>query len=228
MNQVFPTVSASGPAIPPRRGIAVGLAVSILLHVLLIFGYRISIPAGPVPPGRPAEAMTVWLRPAPPPVPVPPPKPRELPPPKAVAKVEPPRKKPKDEEKLAAKPNRPAPAAAEAPPAQAAAPAPPQPITVPTPAGQQADLLHPEQQPKKFDMEAALKTARKVANERDPARANLPVGQLDTHPLYPEQTDSKLSRDIKSGSRPDCKNSAGGLLAPLIWMMDKKDSGCKW
>jgi hypothetical protein len=202
-----------------------GIAVSVLLHLLLIFGYRISITAGPAPAGPPAQAMTVWLRPAPLPVPLPPAKPKELPPPKAVAKVEPPRKKPKDEEKQAAQPSKPAPAAPLTPPGPAAVP---QPITVPTPAGQQADLLHPEQQPKKFDMEAALKTARKVANEKDPARANLPVAQLDTHPLYPEQTEDKLSRDIKSATRPDCRNGGGGLLAPLIWLMDKKDSGCKW
>jgi outer membrane biosynthesis protein TonB len=212
------------PGRPPfgsRRGIVMGIAVSVLLHLLLILGYRISVPPAPPLPA-PAEAMTVWLRPAPPPVPVPPVKPKEAPPPKPVAKVEPPRKKPRKEEELAAKPSSPAPAA----PAQAAVP--PQPITVP-PAGQQADLLHPELAPKKFDMEAALKTARKVASERDPARANLPVGQLDTHPLYPEETDTKLARDIKSAKRPDCKDSSqGGLLAPLFWMMDKKDSGCKW
>ena len=215
---VFPARSPFGS----RRGIAMGIAVSALLHVLLIFGYRLSVPAGPVPP-PPAEAMTVWLRPAP--LPVPPVKPKELPPPKAVAKVEPPRKKPREEEKLAAKPGPAAPATPAAPP-QAAAP---QAIAVVPPAGQPADPLHPELQPKKFDMEAALKTARKVASERDPARANLPVGQLDTHPLYPEQTDTKLARDIKGAKRSDCKDSSqGGLLAPLFWMMDKKDSGCKW
>lgn len=198
-----------------------GIAVSVLLHLLLILGYRISIPPAPLPPG-PAEAMTVWLRPAPPPVPLPPVQPKELPPPKPVARVEPPRKKPSKDEELAAKPSLPAPA--ESP----AAKAPPQPITVPTPAGQQADLLHPELQPKKFDMEAALKTARKVANERDPARANLPVGQLDTHPLYPEQTDTKLARDIQGAKRPNCKDIPGNLLTPLTWLFDKKDSGCKW
>ncbi len=196
---VFPARSPFGS----RRGIAMGIAVSALLHVLLIFGYRLSVPAGPVPPVKP----------------------KELPPPKAVAKVEPPRKKPREEEKLAAKPGPAAPATPAAPP-QAAAP---QAIAVVPPAGQPADPLHPELQPKKFDMEAALKTARKVASERDPARANLPVGQLDTHPLYPEQTDTKLARDIKGAKRSDCKDSSqGGLLAPLFWMMDKKDSGCKW
>ena len=227
MNQAPPLDFPPRPALGSRRGIGLGIAISVLLHVLLIFGYRISMPSGPVPSGPPAEAMTVWLRPAPPPVAVTPPKSRELPPPKAVAKVEPPRKKPKDEEKLAARLRQPAPAEPAAPSAQAAAA--PQPITVRTPAGQLADPLHPELVPKKFDMEAALKTARKVANERDPARANLPVGQLDTHPLYPEQTETKLARDIQSASRPDCKTaSPGGLLAPLFWMMDKKDSGCKW
>ncbi len=224
MNQAFPTDDASGPAFPVRPSIAIGLAVSILLHALLIFGYRIPIPAGPVLSGPPAAALTVWLRPAAPPLPGPPAKPKELPPPKTVAKLAPPRKRAQDAAKFATEPSQLAPAAPETPPGQGM----PAPLTVPTPAGQQADLLLPEQQAKKFDMEAALKTARKLANERDPARANLPLGQLDTHPLYPEQTDSKLARDIKSGARPDCKNSAGGLLAPLIWMMDRKDSGCKW
>lgn len=235
MSQVIPSAIgdtqdqlAPKPAMAPRRGVAVGIAVSIVLHVLLIFGYRIGIPPGPVPPGEPARAITVWLRPAPPPVP--PALPKEIPPPKVVAKVRPPPKKPKDEEKLAAKAGKPQPAAtatATAPLPETAATS--QAITLPPPSSPPADPLHPELQPKKFDMEAALKTARKVANEKDPARANLPVAQLDTHPLYPEETETKLARDIKGAKRSDCKDANGaGLLSPLLWMLDKKDHGCKW
>jgi len=227
MNQASP-VPDSYEMPPVRRpGIAVGIALSLLLHGLLIFGYRIRVPAGP-PLGTPAQPMTVWLRPVLPAKPIAPPQP---PSPPTQARVEPPpkplpkthvRKKPEDELR-AAQSTPPAPANSSA-----VAPRAPQSITVPSQASQQPDPFHPEQGPKKFDMEAALKTARKVANEPDPARANLPVAQLDKKPLYPESHETQLSRDIQDAKRPDCKNTGAGLLSPLIWLMDKKDSGCKW
>ena len=81
-------------------------------------------------------------------------------------------------------------------------------------------------------MNAALGTARKLASEKgalqDPARAGTPVAQLDDHPLYPEQRETKLARDIAGAKRGDCKNTGAGLLSPLIWLLDKKDSGCKF
>lgn len=212
------------PQLRRRPGIALGLAVSLLLHAILIFGYRVTLPAGP-PLGTPAQPMTVWLHPAPPPIPLAPPQAppaptvaRVVPPPRSLPKTQAARKKPEAEPRTAQ----------SSPPAPAIAPGAPQAITVPSQANQPVDPFHPEQGPKKFDMDAALKTARKVANEPDPARANMPVAQLDKKPLYPESHETQLSRDIRDAKRPDCKNTGAGLLSPLIWLMDKKDSGCKW
>jgi hypothetical protein len=198
-----------------RPGVLAGIAVSLALHAFLIFGYRQNPPRTPAE--RPAQAMTVWLQaPKPPAIvakvePPPPPKPTQ------------PRKREKTGQ-LAARPDKPAPASSQAitlpPPATASAPS-----TMPDP-------LHPEEHPKQFDMNAALKTARKVATEKgalqDPARAGTAVAQLDDHPLYPEQTASELARKIDGAKRGDCKNTGAGLLSPLIWLLDKKDHGCKW
>ncbi|MBV6320801.1 hypothetical protein [Duganella violaceipulchra] len=200
------------PAPMRRPGIGAGIVVSLVLHVALIFGYRLAAPTAPEAP-RPAQTMTVWLRtPAPPKL--------------VVAKVEPP---PRPKAEPARKRERPQVANRASPPAPAAEPAPvaAQAITLPAPASSAPDPLHPELQPKQFDMDAALKTARKEANAKDPARAGLPVAQLEDHPLYPER-ESKLARDIQGAARPDCRKGGGGLLAPLIWLLDKKDSGCKF
>jgi len=205
----------------PRSGIVAGIAVSLLLHALLIFGYRLQLPTA-APSGPAAPPLMVWLVPVAPPAPV-------------VAELAPPEPKPLRRKKKPdeavhvprhTEPSPPAPATA----AQTAAPHAPQAITLPSQTNPPLDPFHPEQGPKKFDMDAALKTARKVANEPDPARANLPVAQLDKKPLYPESHESQLSKDIASGKRPDCRTSAAGagILAPLFWLTDKKDSGCKW
>ena len=226
MDQTTP-LAEEGPTLtammPRRRGLAVGVVLSLLLHGLLIYGYRIAARTPP-PVQLPQQAMTVWLRPAPPPI-VPPKPPEPPPPPKVIAKIQPPPKKEAAVPPL--KPEKPE-AADLAEHSSQPAPATAQTITLP-PASALPDPLHQEPPAKKFDMNAALKTARKVANEKDPARAGLPVAQLDDHPLYPEQTDTKLARDIASAKRPNCKDSGGaGLLQPLIWLLDKKDSGCKW
>ena len=190
-----------------RPGVIAGIAVSLALHAFLIFGYRLNPPEAPAQ--RVARSMTVWLQP---------PKPPEI-----VAKVEPPPKpvQPRQREKTgqlaATPPSQPAPATAQA-------------ITLPAPVSAPSttpDPLHPEEHPKQFDMNAALKTARKVANEKDPARAGTAVAQLDDHPLYPER-ETQLARDIAGAKRGDCKNTGAGLLSPLIWLLDKKDHGCKW
>ena len=207
------TFAGSHTAQLRRPGIVAGIAISLVLHLLLIFGYRLSLPVAPEE--HPARTMTVWLRP---------PKPIVVAiqaPAKPEPREEPARKRKRD-------PERPALVARPSPPAPAPAPATSQAITLPAPSNPVADPLHPEQQPRKFDMNAALKTARKVANEKDPARAGLPVAQLDDHPLYPEQRDTQLARDIAGAKRGDCKNTGAGLLSPLIWLLDKKDSGCKF
>jgi hypothetical protein len=200
-----------------RPGVIAGIAVSLALHAFLIFGYRLNPPR--TPEERPAQAMTVWLQPPKPPAIV-----AKLEPPPPPPKSAQPRKREKNEQ-LAIRPIQPAPAAT----AQAIAL--PEPITAAAPSTA-PDPLHPEEQPKRFDMNAALKTARKVATEKgalqDPARAGTAVAQLDDHPLYPEQTASELARKIDGAKRGDCKNTGAGLLSPLIWLLDKKDHGCKW
>ena len=78
----------------------------------------------------------------------------------------------------------------------------------------------------KFDMEAARRSARKVASERDPAKAGTAVGQIPEKPLASE---TPLARKMSQAARADCKDGIpGGLLAPLLLAMDKKDHGCKW
>jgi hypothetical protein len=200
MSAIF---SFDQPSLRRRPGIVAGIAVSLVLHAVLLFGYRLSKPDVHE---QPARTMTVWLQPAKPP---PPPPPREKQEKPEVAKAAPRAR------------STPAPQAAEPQPVVAAqvTPAESQAITLP-PA---PDPLHPELQPKQFDMNAALKTARKVANEKDPARAGLPVAQLDDHPLYPENHETQLQKGVASAKKGDClqKGAGLGLLAPLVWAFDK-------
>lgn len=202
-----------------RPGIVAGIAVSLLLHAVLIFGYRFAAPAKQEAAEPAQRMMTVWLRQ---------PKPQPPPPPERIVRAEPRPPKPAQSRKRdqtdIAHGSAPAPAAST----PSAAPAQEQAVTLPAPASNAPDPFHQEEQPKSFDMNAALKTARKVANEKDPARVGTAVAQLDDHPLYPEQKDPKLARDIQKGSRPDCRQAQAGLLSPLLWLLDKKDSGCKW
>ena len=206
------TFSFDQPSLRRRPGIAAGIAVSLVLHAVLLFGYRLShSPA----PEQPARTMTVWLQPA---KPLPPPLPKR----EKQEKPELAKAAPRARSTTAQTPSS-SPRAAESQPAVAAqTPTPPaesQAITLP-PA---PDPLHPELQPKQFDMNAALKTARKVANEKDPARAGLPVAQLDDHPLYPENHETPLQKGVANAKKGDClKDGAGlGLLAPLVWAFDK-------
>ena len=212
------TLALGEPARLRRPGMVWGIAVSVVLHALLIFGYRLTSPQAPVEL-PPREAMTVWL--------VPPPRPSAP----VVLKLEPPPVKQtqpleRDKKVDVARASKPAPAdTAEDQPSQA--------ITLPAPANNLPDPLYPEQQKqqqaKQFDMNAALKTARKVANEKDPARAGLPVAQLDDHPLYPEQTGTELATKMEGAKRKSCLNQPGGnLLTPLFWLLEKKDHGCKF
>jgi hypothetical protein len=216
------TLTLGEPAQLRRPGMVWGIAVSVVLHVLLIFGYRLTAPQAPVEL-PPKETMTVWLVPPPrPPAPAP-----------MVIKPEPPpikQAQPRERDKKVevARAGKPAPAdTAEDKPSQAIT------LPAPTPTNNLPDPLYPEQQQqqqaKQFDMNAALKTARKVANEKDPARAGLPVAQLDDHPLYPEQKATELATKMDAAKRKSCLNQPGGnLLTPLFWLLEKKDHGCKF
>lgn len=71
----------------------------------------------------------------------------------------------------------------------------------------------------KYDHDAALRMARQIAAEPDPGGAA----------RKPLQAESKLARSIAAAKRRDCKDGVpGGLLAPVLLMLDKKDHGCKW
>jgi hypothetical protein len=77
-----------------------------------------------------------------------------------------------------------------------------------------------------FDHEAARKMARSLAHIRDPAKEGTAIGQFPDKPL---ETETRAARAIGAAKRRDCKDGVpGGLLAPLLMLADKKDSGCKW
>lgn len=222
------TVETSGYAAVQRRhwGVVAGVGLSLALHAVLIFGYRVGLPPPATAPIKKNEALTVWIRPAPMPMPMPPAPVVAAHEPVAKPTTAPPRVK----RETARKPLDTDIAASHPAPAQAPSPSlsPSQAITLPPrdkPAEQAAQPSAP-----KFDMEAARRTARAVADEPDPKRApGTLAAQLDQHPLYEKSEETQLARDIGSAKRRDCKDGVpGGLLAPLFLLMDKKDSGCKW
>ena len=203
--------SGAGQPLPHRRSIALGIAVSLLLHGALIYLWRhVQPPVSPDTAPR-VESIAVWIRPL-----------AAKPPPPPVEVIKPKREaKPVSKPKLATA--RETPAAATAPAAS------PQAITVvpASPATPAASADTFTQESPKFDMEAARKTARKMAGERDPSKVGTAVGQIPDKPL---QTETQLARDIAQGKRGDCRSAyaGAGLLAPVLMLLDKKDSGCKW
>ena len=203
--------SDGGRPMPNRRGIVLGIAVSLLLHGALISLWRHVQPAARIDTAPRVESIAVWIRPL-----------AAKPPPPPVEVVKPKREpKPISKPKLATPRETPAAATAPASSPQAITLAPAAPAT---PAASPDTLT---QQTPKFDMEAARKTARKVAGERDPSKVGTAVGQIPDKPL---QTETQLARDIAQGKRGDCRSAyaGAGLLAPVLMLLDKKDSGCKW
>jgi hypothetical protein len=208
-----------GTALPDRRqlrSVAVAVAISLAAHVLLLSIVR--QPQPPALPAAPTEPLTVRLRAAPV-------NPAEAPP-----MAEPAR--PAAEPATQAKP---APAPRTRPPRRiiAVPPAAPasekKPFTVvdtPPAAPSPAAPTAPPTAAPHFDLDAARKAARTVANEPDPAKAGTALERL---PPKPYETETRLEKAIKGAKRPDCKDGVpGGLLAPIYLAMDKKDSGCKW
>ena len=206
--------SGGGQPLPQRRSIALGIAVSLLLHGALIALWRHVQPSVPPDTAPRVESIAVWIRPL-----------AAKPPPPPVEVI-----KPKREAKPVSKPKR---ATARETPAAATAPAAsPQAITVvpaspATPAASADTFRQETPETPKFDMEAARRTARKMAGERDPSKVGTAVGQIPDKPL---QTETQLARDIAQGKRGDCRTAyaGAGLLAPVLMLLDKKDSGCKW
>jgi outer membrane biosynthesis protein TonB len=195
----------SGPQRPSR--LIAGLALSLALHAALLFAWRHDKSA-PQPVAVAHTSIAVRLLPPPPP-----PKAEPTPPQASAAKPAP----------AAAPKRRVAPNVIALPPPTATAPAPPETFTVepPAPTAPQEANSAP-----RFDADAARKLARKLANEPDPAKAGTALAQFPAKPL---ETETRAARAIGQAKRRDCKDGIpGGLLAPLILLMDKKDSGCKW
>lgn len=204
-----------------RPKMAPGIVLTLALHALLIVAYLLDTPA-PAPAAAPNKAMLVWLQaPQKPKVQLQP-----TPPPAMAAPAA------NTRPALARAPEA-AKARAGAQPPSAATPA-----TVPAPAPADAADVATAQAPYDplreaapapgFDMEAARKAARKIASEKDPARAGTLAAQLEAHPLYPEDKETALQKGIASAKRGDCLKSGGNLLTPLFWLLDKKDHGCKF
>jgi len=200
------TISFDRPARLRRPGIIAGIAISLVLHAVLLFGYRLSAPPTQPPPPR---TMTVWLQPPAPP--------------KVVARVEPPpvkaepqrKREPREPARTASRQRPPVPAAV----AQQAQPSSePQAITV---LPREQDPLYADQREKKFNMDEALKTARSVAKEK--AQPGTLTAQLESHPLSPEDHQTQLQKGVASAKKHDClqAGAGAGLLAPLVWALDK-------
>jgi hypothetical protein len=188
----------------------IGLALSLAVHALMLFAWHIGAPAAKRDDAAMQRAIAVWLRPPPPPpvAEVIPPAPEPAPP------------KPRLRPNRSEAPSRPAPstnviampepASGDKPPPDLFSVAPPSPVDAAP----------------RFDREAAMRSARKMANDPDPAKAGTAVGQIPQKELA---TETRAARAISQAKRADCKDGLpGGLLGPLIILLDKKDSGCKW
>ena len=81
-----------------------------------------------------------------------------------------------------------------------------------------------------FDREAALASARRIATEGEPLRAGMALAQAPARPVYGDSKEEKLGRAIAGAKRGNClgPNAGGNLLTPLMWLLQKKDSGCKF
>lgn len=208
-------LAAGSAALRRPYRLGAGIAISLALHAALLLAWRQHQIAGPSANDEPVtRTIAVWLRPSPPP---PEPKPEPEPEAKQV------RTKPVEKVK------RPASPVAKRKPARSS-----ELIAIPDPSPGEAEpaevfSVEPASEPaggKRFDRDAALRVARAMADDPDPAKAGTAVGQI---PRKPYATETKLARAIAGAKRRDCKDGIpGGLLAPLILLMDKKDSGCKW
>jgi len=195
----------------PRRGLAAILALTILLHMILLGMLR--APSAPLRlPDQPrwAEPLTVRILP-------PPPKPQPI------TRAEPPARLPKPD-KPAAPPRVPA---ARPEPERAAPDTPSQPTMTMVPA-QPAEPAPAGNVPA-FDPDAARAAARGMANDLNPS-TNWAAEKLNKGKEWKQTKEQRLGRNVENAARGDCRTeyAGAGLLAPLAMLMDKKDSGCKW
>lgn len=230
-----------------NRTLLPGIAVSLLLHAGLIALLAAPSRPGPQPDTR---RMMVWLTPrAVPPAPA---KPAAAAP--VIAPVSGPviasaRRPPPVTPERARQPDATAPnAATEQRPAMTVVPAAP-PATAPAPASGHAtaqagatadpslpaDPFAPAAAPVqgKFDVNAAMKSARKLATAKS-TKDDPPVAQIYDKPLYGPPSDTPLGSAVGRTARADCKSVASGagilalVILPVMILTDKKDSGCKW
>ena len=183
-----------------------GVVLSILVHTALLTAWRGGFRPADLP--EPPRSLAVRIQPPPPPPRVETPEP---PPPASTPRAERPAP--------ARKPSTPRPVIAVPPDTSRASE--PDPFVVEQPPTPPAPAETPH-----FDLDAAKRSARSLANMRDPAKEGTAVGQFPEKPL---ETETKAARLIGAAKRPNCKDGVpGGLLAPLLLLADKKDSGCKW
>ena len=204
----------AGPVWPGvRSGPRAGLfGLTLLLHTALL--WLLLLPHQPDQDRSAAHRVTdlVWIR-TPEPVPA-----------EARAAVTRARKVEQPEKarpSVAARPLR------RAPPIPApAVPARPEPGT----ASMAQPVLAVEPAPPVFDRAAAMAAARRIATEGEPFRSGMAVAQTPARPVYGETKDEKLGRMIAGAKRGNClgPNAGGSLLTPLMWLIDKKDGGCKF
>lgn len=198
------------PATPPlnRAHIAIGLTVSLLLHVILaVWSWQHKVSSLHFSENRTIAVQLLTPPPRIEPAKVLPPEPVK---PRNVARTTPNAKPRTEPRAVVTVPNR-------NPPDK----------TVPTaPANPEA------QTEKHLDMNAIYGSVKSTMAQIDRENAETPVGQLAAKPLYPHD-DNKLGTMINGTTRGDCKEQVQGmgLFAPvgvLLTLLDKKDSGCKW
>jgi hypothetical protein len=228
-----------------NRTLLPGIAISLLLHAGLIV--MVTAPKRPQPqPQLDTRRMLVWLTPPALP-PMANPAEQAQPVPGAVAAAAPLRERARpgpaqrapqtaNADSTAATASATAPLAAGTTAASISAPA-----EGPAPAHASADARLPADPfaaapapvPGKFDVNAAMKSARKLATAKstkdDPA-----VAQIYDKPLYGLPSDTPAGTAVGRTARADCKSVAAGtgilalVILPVMILTDKKDSGCKW
>lgn len=186
--------------------VLLGVALSILVHGALLTAWRGGKPVALPEPPRP---IVVRIQPPP------------APPPVEALEAPPPAPAPARKPERPARPLKPRASPVIAVPPEASDDSEPDPFVV-----EQPDTLPAPADTPRFDPEAAKRSARALANMRDPAKEGTAIGQFPEKPL---ETETRAARAIGAAKRRDCKDGVpGGLLAPLLLALDKKDSGCKW
>ncbi|KQV82342.1 hypothetical protein ASD15_09885 [Massilia sp. Root351] len=214
-----------------NRTLLPGIAVSLLLHAGLI-----AMMAAPVHRERPPDPrrMMVWLTP---PAALPSSQPVGTPVPAAAPETAT-RRAPLPPPRLSQRPGSAVRAQSAAPVEQPSAVAhsgATPPATAQAGPSLPADPFAPAAAPVqgKFDVSAAMKSARKLATAKS-TKDDPPVAQIYDKPLYGPPSDTPLGSAVGRTARADCKDVASGtgilalIIVPVMILTDKKDSGCKW